>query len=504
MAEDKTAEWGLYIESMWLRHHHRVARVANIGRIWGTRTEDLKNPIGVLGRVGRTIPEVIELARGLYSEANSLYAEKLLQQELPHVVFGTASDSVAEDRPGTPRPSGNIDTEYVVPLLRGVASILSLKIDDTPLFNGPNGKAAIYAIKVYLGEGIVIGTLLKGSRDAPDIYAPILSTHTTAEVLTRISALWKSKDIKGMEIRSLSGPNDLPPTLLNCSFSQMRHPHVLIVGNTFANDYVRIADRMARFERAGIKRNLMLLGPPGCGKTQVAKRIALTLDKFIVVVDSNVIGSSSTISTLTYFFPNIILICDDFDRFHGNTEALLTALESTGSSLIVTCNTVWGFDKATIRVGRIDEIIEVPKPDPDMRKRLYTHFYQELREEKLRLASTYEIPTEMVESERVWAAEHTDGFTPAEIRESVKCYLALGFTDFKLDIKRIRKQAKIMEELLYDVSWARSRKDESGKQSVTSPPSGLIEKTAEAVSPSDWAEEAAEVEDDDASEKPAD
>lgn len=452
---DKSNEWALYMESLWLRHQYRVGRIANIGRIWGTRTEDLKSPLGVLGRVGRTIPEVMELARGFYSEASSVYAEKLLRQELPHIVFGASSEEPQASH-ALGRGS-NHDTEYVVPLLQGIASILALKIEEMPLFHGPDGKVAILAVKLHLGEGIVLGTLLKGSTGASDVYAPILATHPSGEVLARLGALWAEAGVRGIEIRCEESPSTSVANLTLCTFTRMEQPDALVVGHTFANDYARIASRIARFERAGIKRNLMLLGPPGCGKTQVAKQVALALDKFVVVVDSRVLATESSVDTITYFFRNVILICDDFDRFHGDTQSLLAALESTGSSVIVTCNTVWGFDKATIRVGRIDEIIEVPKPDKDMRGRLYAHFHRELRAEELRVNLRREIPPEMDANDLAWAAENTDGFTPAEIRESMKCYRALGFEDFKVDLARIRKQAQIMESLLYDVAWAQNR-----------------------------------------------
>jgi len=274
------------------------------------------------------------------------------------------------------------------------------------------------------------------------MYSPLRSSHDAETTRARLAALWEKNAIIGLNIKSGVGNTDEPTTssFANVNITRIDTPEQLVVGNDFANDYIRIAERVVRFEKAGYKRNLMLLGPPGCGKTSIAQQIAQHIGRFTINVDSSMLATV-LIQVITHFFHNVILICDDFDRYHGDTQALLSSLEKTGSSLIVTCNTVYGFDKAAVRVGRIDEIIDVPKPDAEMRRRLFLHF-------SLQAGG---VPVE--DTALGYIVEQTDGFTPAEMREVVKCYKVLGFEDSKLEITRISRQSELAESLWFKLDW---------------------------------------------------
>lgn len=458
MAENKSkwfAEAALRVESLYVQHHAKIEKVAAIGRVWGTRVEDLKSPIGVMGRVLRTVPEVVGLARAFSDEPNTVYAEAILKQELPFVVLGSEKEEATQEwRPrghqSQAQGQGNPNSTNITGLLRGIASVLTLKLEETPLFNDTGGKPELVSFKMHLGDNVVVGTLVQGSTEYAPLYAPLRSSHDAETTRAKLVALWEKHGIIGLNVKAGSNSNSDEPTsssFANCSITRIDPPEALVVGSDFANDYTRIADRVMRFEKAGYKRNLMLLGPPGCGKTSIAQQIALHIGRFTINVDSSMLATV-LIQLITAFFHNAILICDDFDRYHGDTQALLSSLEKTGSSLIVTCNTVYGFDKAAIRVGRIDEIIDVPKPDAEMRKRLFHHFAQH----------TGNVPVS--DSELATIVEATDGFTPAEMREVVKCYKVLGFEDSRLEIARIQRQSEIAESLWYKLDWTGMPQDQ--------------------------------------------
>jgi hypothetical protein len=332
----------------------------------------------------------------------------------------------------------NVNTDDVVSFLRNVAAILNLKVEQVGLCHDHAGKVEVAAFKLHLGEGRVIGTLVKGDPGYASVYAPIFSSHEVDDTLTFVDRLWVSQGVTGLEIvGEISSSRD---DLTKCKITKIVHVDDLVIGNEFANDFKRIAERVVRFEKAGFKRNVMLLGPPGCGKTSIAKQIARHTGRFTINVDSSLLGNIFITRILVHLFRSAILICDDFDRYRGDTQALLASLEKTGSSLIVTCNTLGGFDKATVRVGRMDEIIEVPVPDNVMRERLFCHFNLEGK-----------VPDDDVMAEII---RLTDGFTPAEMREVVKCYRALDADDFRLEVERIRKQAKLADSLSYHAGGA--------------------------------------------------
>lgn len=433
------SEMALKVESFYIQNSGKIDRVSTIGRIWGTRVEDLKSPVGVAGRVLRTIPQVVGLARSFSMEPNTVYARAILCEELPHLLIG-------EEQSSDHDPTGeNLNTNHLAGLLRGIASVLNLKVEEVPLFHETNGTVDIAALKLHLGEGIVMGHLLRGSKDYSALYSPLFSSHSTEETRARLNALWADRGIVGLEIRSAPEEGEIRSYSVDfsqCEITRIEEGEDLVVGSEFANDYRQIADRVKRFEAAGYKRNLMLLGPPGCGKTSIAQKIARQIGRFTINVESGLLASAVLIQVLTYFFHDVILICDDFDRYRGDTQALLGSLERTGSSLIVTCNTVYGFDKAAVRVGRIDEIIDVPKPDLEMRRRLFLHFHGKSA------ATPLPAPEELDA-----ILKHTDGFTPAEMREVVKCYEVLGYEDSKLEIKRLKRQSKLAESLWFKLDW---------------------------------------------------
>lgn len=140
-----------------------------------------------------------------------------------------------------------------------------------------------------------------------------------------------------------------------------------------------IYDQLQSFYNAGINRSVMLLGPPGSGKTTIMKAIARRFDKFTLRINIHELSSipvNVVIDGIKILRPEILII-DDFDRMSGGHTSLLTALEMINKFvriLIVSVNNISEIDPAVIRPGRIDMIIEIDKIDDDVINKLLDQY----------------------------------------------------------------------------------------------------------------------------------
>jgi SpoVK/Ycf46/Vps4 family AAA+-type ATPase len=141
-------------------------------------------------------------------------------------------------------------------------------------------------------------------------------------------------------------------------------------------------DRLARF---GLKpkQKILLYGPPGCGKSMAAERIAWDIGlpflkvQFEAIISSFLGESASNLKKLfeaTRSFPCVLLLdeCDFIarSRTSGNevgemvriVNILLALLENYDSPgiVIATTNLETSLDKAIFR--RFDDVLEIPKP----------------------------------------------------------------------------------------------------------------------------------------------
>jgi SpoVK/Ycf46/Vps4 family AAA+-type ATPase len=163
------------------------------------------------------------------------------------------------------------------------------------------------------------------------------------------------------------------------------------------------------------KRGVLLLGPPGTGKTTIGKALAHRLRGKFFIIDGTVIsGTDQFYHTISHIFrqarenaPAVIFI-DDSDvifesqREHGLYRYLLTmldGLESKSSSrvcVIMTAMAIKHIPPALIRSGRVELWLETRYPDAAARAHLID-------------AMTRELPSELlpVDCERVAeASEH--------------------------------------------------------------------------------------------------
>ena len=138
-----------------------------------------------------------------------------------------------------------------------------------------------------------------------------------------------------------------------------------VMGSKMAED---ILARIKLFNEQGYNRSIMLVGPPGTGKTSIMKFVAKQLGMFSLRVNAGEmsrIHARDIVRAVELLQPTLLII-DDFDRFDRATS-MLSELEQVNKSVkvfMVTCNSVSKLDAAVLRPGRFDEIQELVEIDP--------------------------------------------------------------------------------------------------------------------------------------------
>ena len=183
---------------------------------------------------------------------------------------------------------------------------------------------------------------------------------------------------------------------------------------------------MRRLYGKSLKGGLMLYGPPGCGKTYIARALAgemgasfvsitLTdiLDQFIGNSEANL---HSLFETARAHAP-VVLFLDEIDAigqkrsqatssgWRGVTNQLLTEMDgidgtNEGVFILAATNVPWDVDPALRRPGRFDRSVVVLPPDEPARHAILYHHLRSRPVEGIDLAQL---------------ARQTDGFTGADL-----------------------------------------------------------------------------------------
>ena len=187
---------------------------------------------------------------------------------------------------------------------------------------------------------------------------------------------------------------------------------------------------LRRLYGKSLKGGLMLYGPPGCGKTYIARALAgeigasfinvtLTdiLDQFIGNSEANL---HSLFVTARKHAP-VVLFLDEIDAigqkrsqstsaaWRGVTNQLLMEMDGIGADnegvfILAATNTPWDVDPALRRPGRFDRSVAVLPPDAPARHSILYHYLKTKPMEGIDLASL---------------VAQTNGFTGADLAHLV-------------------------------------------------------------------------------------
>jgi hypothetical protein len=172
------------------------------------------------------------------------------------------------------------------------------------------------------------------------------------------------------------------------------HPDDVILPPGVLDDVVRhvvgIGDHRAQLRATGqhLKRGVLLYGPPGTGKTLTVRHLlSRTPGTTAVLLAGTSIRFITEAAELARAMQPAIVVLEDVDLIaterdpHGSPQPLLFAVLDALDGLdgdadvafILTTNRVDMLERALAqRPGRVDLAVEIPLPDADSRRRLFT------------------------------------------------------------------------------------------------------------------------------------
>jgi transitional endoplasmic reticulum ATPase len=203
-------------------------------------------------------------------------------------------------------------------------------------------------------------------------------------------AIQKRAVKKGIPLQTSSGPSGLK------AVAGMEH-----LKKVLREEVVDVFRHRERFQKYGINipNGILLYGPAGCGKTFIARQLAIELKYYFIEVSPSDIADTyihgSTLKIRSIFDRAIsaapsVLFIDEFEAvvpdravLHGHQYkaeevneflARMATCSENRVLLIVATNAPGKIDLAVQRSGRIDRKVYVDPPDPLARKQILAQF----------------------------------------------------------------------------------------------------------------------------------